>query len=212
MAHVSELGGQVVRFTDRAGEDEAALEHGEDVVREGGEVYGGGGGRSRAAASSFSSSRSRHSRMESAITSRGAVAGELALVDEGDEQAARLGGAAARRRPARSARTKLTSCSAGSSVSASAAAMNSSSRRPSAAAYRSSSASPSSFLERKMVARSFLAGRRRRNHGVDARGGKAALEHESLGRHRGSVRGLRSRHGASVDERSKVADRPVCLI
>ena len=40
---MGELGGQVLRFVHRAGEDEAALEDGEDVVGEGGQVDGGGG-------------------------------------------------------------------------------------------------------------------------------------------------------------------------
>ena len=61
------------------------------------------------------------------------------------------------------------------------AAMNSSSMRLSAAAYRASRASPSSFLDGKWWKNPPLLAGACRDHGVDARRGKPALEHESLG-------------------------------
>ena len=69
VAYVGELGGQVARFVHRAGEDEAALEDGEDLVGEGGQVDGDGGRMQSGGGFELSSSRSRQSRMESAIRS-----------------------------------------------------------------------------------------------------------------------------------------------
>lgn len=92
VAHVGELGGQVGRFVHRAGEDESALEDGEDVVGEGRKLDGGSG--RMHAGGGFELVEQPLSPLADRADDHvaGAVAGELALVDEGDEQAARLGG------------------------------------------------------------------------------------------------------------------------
>jgi hypothetical protein len=85
-----ELRGEKARIAHRAGEDERALEGGEDLVGEGGQIDGRG------------RRMHGHGRLEllqepgppeanrGADDVRGRVAAELALVDEGDEEAARL--------------------------------------------------------------------------------------------------------------------------
>ena len=109
-----------------------------------------------------------------------AVAGELALVDEGNEQAARLGGGKLRgdlfELPDEG--DELLRRVVGLGLGLGHELLEQALVGGGVALEQSE---PELVLGAEVVEEASLAGRCPRDHGVDARGGKAALEHESLG-------------------------------
>jgi hypothetical protein len=210
VAHVGELGGQVLWFVHCADEDEAALEDGEDVVGEGGQVYGQGG--RMHSGRGFELLEQPLAPVADGVGDQvaRAVAGELVLVDERNEQAARLGGGKLRgdlfELPDEG--DELLRRVVGLGLGLGDELLEQALIGRGVALEQGE---PELVLGGEVVEETSLAGRCPGDHGVDARGGKATLEHESLGDVENplAIGGSVTGHG---NQHSEIADRLVCLI
>ena len=110
----------------------------------------------------------------------GAVAGELALIDEGDEQAARLGGGelGGDLLEMPDERDELLGRVVGLGLGGGHELLE---QALVGRGVPLEQGKPELVLGTKVVEEASLAGRRLGDHGVDARGGESTLEHESLG-------------------------------
>ena len=210
VAQVGELRAQVSGVVHGAGEDESAFERGEDLVGEGGQVDRDG--RRMQLGGCFELLQ----QPGPPVADRGgdevvvAVAGELALVDERDEQATRLGGGelvgglleVAHEGDELFGWVVALGLGGGHEVVEHALVGGGVALEEGASEV---------VLGREVVKERALRGRRLREDRVDAGRGEAALEHDSL---RGVEDSLA--RGGSVAgharQPSRVADRLVCLL